>query len=209
MDRLLRAGLRQHPLDPCCFLIYETDSKTYDEKDEVHQQVSSLGPERLVGMLIMHVDDMLGSDCTLSPRYPEVIKDLKNNFSFREWKEDLETLEYCGCELQSRPEGGRKLHQGTTTYPRSRPSPSIRREPCQSHCMKEKSHKFVAYLVPCNGPQFRIHHICSAPHPCSQARSPRPPCRPCMNATSSCASVRTTKTLVCYTTTLVTLRNCN
>ena len=65
VDRLLHAGLCQHPLDPCCFLIYETDGNTYDEKDEVHQQVSSLGPERLVGMVIMHVDDMLGSGCIL------------------------------------------------------------------------------------------------------------------------------------------------
>ena len=28
VDRRLRAGLRQHPLDPCAFLIYESDSRT-------------------------------------------------------------------------------------------------------------------------------------------------------------------------------------
>ena len=165
MDRLLRAGLRQHPLDPCCFLIYETDSKTYDEKDEVRQQVSSLGPERLVGMVIMHVDDMLGRGCTVSPRYQEVIKDLKNNFSFREWKEDLETLEYCGLHLKVAGSYTR-----ATTCPRFRPSPSTRREPCQRHCRREKSLKIVAYLVLCSGPQFKARLICSALHPCHALR---------------------------------------
>ena len=36
---------------------------------------------------------------------------LRANFSFREWKEDLPRLEYCGCELEKTPEGGRRLHQ--------------------------------------------------------------------------------------------------
>ena len=86
VDRLLRAGLRQHPLDPCCFLVYEADSPSFDVNDSVHQEVSSLGEEKLVGMIIMHVDDMLGSGCSKSPRYQEVISHLKENFSFREWK---------------------------------------------------------------------------------------------------------------------------
>ena len=111
VDRLLRAGLRQHPLDPCCFLVYETDSSSYDADDPVHQEVSSLGDDKLVGMVIMHVDDMLGSGCPKSPRYQEVIQHLKENFSFREWKQDLPKLEYCGCEVVSTPEGGRKLNQ--------------------------------------------------------------------------------------------------
>ena len=111
VDRLLRAGLRQHPLDPCCFLVHEIDSPNYDADDPIHEQVRSLGDEKLVGMIIMHVDDMLGSGCPQSPRYAEVIQHLKENFSFREWKQDLPKLEYCGCELTSTPEGGRKLHQ--------------------------------------------------------------------------------------------------
>ena len=111
VDRLLRAGLRQHPLDPCCFLVYETDSSSYDTDDPIHQEVSSLGDDKLVGMVITHVDDMLGSGCPKSPRYQEVIQHLKENFSFREWKQDLPKLEYCGCEIASTPEGGRKLNQ--------------------------------------------------------------------------------------------------
>ena len=58
VDRLFRAGLRQHPFDPCCFLAFETDSSNCDPQDPVHQTVQSLGDERLVGMIIMHVDDM-------------------------------------------------------------------------------------------------------------------------------------------------------
>ena len=111
VDRLLRAGLRQHPLDPCCFLAFETDSPNYDAQDPVHQTVQSLGDERLVGMIIMHVDDMLGSGCLDSPRYQEVVRTLKDTFSFREWKQDLDKLEYCGCELTKTKEGGRRLHQ--------------------------------------------------------------------------------------------------
>ena len=53
VDRLRRGGLRQHALDPCAFLIYETDDDNYNEHDPVHQQVNSLGSERLAGMVIM------------------------------------------------------------------------------------------------------------------------------------------------------------
>ena len=100
VDRLRRGGLRQHALDPCAFLIYETDDDHFNEHDPIHQQVNSLGSERLVGMVIMHVDDLLGAGCPNSPRYAAVVEQLKENFSFREWKEDLDVMEYCGCELQ-------------------------------------------------------------------------------------------------------------
>ena len=69
VDRLRRGGLRQHALDPCAFLIYKTDDDNYTEHDPVHQQVNSLGAERLVGMVIMRVDDVLGAGCPNSPRY--------------------------------------------------------------------------------------------------------------------------------------------
>lgn len=51
-------------------------------------------------MIIMHVEDLLGIDSLA----------MKENFSFREWKEDLDVMEYCGCELQRTFKGGR--HQG-------------------------------------------------------------------------------------------------
>ena len=111
VDRLLRAGLRQHPLDPCAFLIYERDDSNFNENDPIHEETSTLGPEKLCGMVIMRVDDMLGAGCPKSPRYKAVTDLLRANFSFREWKEDLPRLEYCGCELEKTPEGGRRLHQ--------------------------------------------------------------------------------------------------
>lgn len=46
-----------------------------------------------------------------SPRYQEIVRTLKETFSFREWKQDLDSLEYGGCELTKTEEGGRKLHQ--------------------------------------------------------------------------------------------------
>ena len=111
VDRLLRAGLRQRPLDPCAFLIYEKDDPDYDEHNPIHQETATLGTEKLCGMVIMHVDDMLGAGCPRSPRYKAVTDMLRANFSFREWKEDLPKLEYCGCELEKTEEGGRRLHQ--------------------------------------------------------------------------------------------------
>ena len=61
----------------------------------------------------MHVDDMLGAGCPRSPRYKAVTDMLRATFSFREWKEDMDKPEYCGCELDRTPgpEGGRRLHQ--------------------------------------------------------------------------------------------------
>ena len=62
-------------------------------------------------MVIMHVDDMLGAGCPRSPRYKAVTDLLRENFSFREWKEEEPTLEYCGCQLEKTEAGGRRLHQ--------------------------------------------------------------------------------------------------
>ena len=105
VDRLLRAGLRQHPLHPCAFLIYESDAQDYDAGAPIYEKVSTLGAERLCGMVIMHVDDMLGAGC-------KAVTDLlKENFSFREWKEEEPCLEYCGCQLEKTASGGRRLHQ--------------------------------------------------------------------------------------------------
>ena len=109
VDRLRRGGLRQHALDTCAFLIYETDDVNYNPEDPVHEKVKSLGPQKLVGMVIMHVDDLLGVGCMDSPRYRSVVEQLKSNFSFREWKENQDSLEYCGCEIEKTP--GRKIQQ--------------------------------------------------------------------------------------------------
>lgn len=43
VDRLRRGGLKQHALDPCAFLIYETDDEHYNPEGPIHNEVSSLG----------------------------------------------------------------------------------------------------------------------------------------------------------------------
>ena len=111
VDRLKRGGLKQHALDPCAFLVYELDDENYNPDDPVHSEVNALGDRRLVGMVIMHVDDLLGAGCLKSPRYQAVVSQLKANFSFREWKEDQKILEYCGCELEKLDDGGTCLYQ--------------------------------------------------------------------------------------------------
>ena len=73
--------------------------------------------KRFVGMVIMHVDDVLGVGCMDSPRYRSVVEQLKANFSFREWKEDHDSLEYCGCDVEKTPEGGRKIQQMEKVMP--------------------------------------------------------------------------------------------
>ena len=113
VDRLLRKGLRQHPLDPCCFLIYEDpDGQVAAASEESNvTKTGCLGQQNLCGIVIMHVDDMLGAGNMDSKVYNQTIAELKQSFSFREWKE--QDLEYCGCALEPRGEFGWKLsHQG-------------------------------------------------------------------------------------------------
>ena len=75
VSRVVRIGLRQHPLDPCCFLIFEED---FPEQMQVQIPDDVLGESRLCGMIIMHVDDMLGAGSTSSPVYQHVVERLKD-----------------------------------------------------------------------------------------------------------------------------------
>ena len=111
VDRLQKLGLRQHALDPCAFLIYEVDDENYQKDTSQQNNTSHLGSQELVGVIIMHVDDLLGAGCPSSPRYNAVKQQLQEHFSFREWKEEEPILEYCGCEIEKTEAGGRKLHQ--------------------------------------------------------------------------------------------------
>ena len=87
VDHLRKLGPRQHALDPCAFLIYEVDDEHYQKDTAGQEKTSHLGPQELVGMIIMHVDDLLGAGCPSSPRYNAVKQQLQEHFSFREWKE--------------------------------------------------------------------------------------------------------------------------
>ena len=106
--RLQSLGLRQHALDPCAFLIYEADFKN---KFGISDSPSnSLGEQGLVGMIILHVDDMLGCGDSMSVVYQGVIQELRKTFSFREWQ-DGDSLEYCGASIVKDAEGIRVGHQ--------------------------------------------------------------------------------------------------
>ena len=108
--RLRSLGLRQHILDPCTFLIYETDLE--DPYKPGTCRSSTLGDDRLCGMICLHVDDMLGAGDADSPVYQEVIKKLREMFSFREWK-DGDNLEYCGATIEKGSDGTLKLNHSS------------------------------------------------------------------------------------------------
>ena len=109
--RLRSLGLRQHILDPCTFLIYETDFENPYAPGQPRE--STLGEDRLCGMICLHVDDMLGAGDGSSSVYQDVIKRLREMFSFREWK-DGDNLEYCGANIEKTKNGTLRLHH--TSY---------------------------------------------------------------------------------------------
>lgn len=57
--RLKQLGLRQHCMDPCLFMLYETDFP--DEPATSSDLV--VGTDRLCGLICIHVDDLLGTGC--------------------------------------------------------------------------------------------------------------------------------------------------
>ena len=75
--------------------------------DNTSPKSSLFGPNRLCGIVIMHVDDMLGAEDESSEAYNKTISELKGSFSFREWKDG-----YCGCELNKVSATGWKLSHG-------------------------------------------------------------------------------------------------
>ena len=111
VEKLRAMGLRQHPLDPCCFLICEGDLNPDFDFDAISPHL--LGSLGVCGMIIMHVDDMLGCGSSDSKCYLDTIAKLKNTFTFREWKTDEghDALTYCGCDIKPSSNGGHVLDQ--------------------------------------------------------------------------------------------------
>ena len=87
--RLCSLGWVQHALDPCLFMLYDENTPDPDLPDH----------SALVGMLCLHVDDMLGAGDSANARYQEAESKLKEIFNFRTWEKDEQTLEYCGVKL--------------------------------------------------------------------------------------------------------------
>eukprot|EP00435_Cladocopium_sp_Y103_P030130 s3673_g7.t1 len=90
--RLTDLKLKPHMLDPCTFLIFETSFP------EVPHEKLGVGEGGLVGMICIHVDDLLAAGLEHSAVYQHVIAELKKSFSFREWKTGTD-LEYCGASI--------------------------------------------------------------------------------------------------------------
>ena len=80
-----------HPLDQCCFML------TAAKSDE------------LIGLLILHVDDMLltGSKSNKEFCKPLRPENLHSNFNFGKWDEltESESLKYCGGVIQNKQFG--------------------------------------------------------------------------------------------------------
>ena len=93
LRRLKRLEWTPHLLDPCLFMLFD---------DQTQQQASldKRDPPRLIGLLILHVDDMLAAGDNTCPRYIDAEKKLKEAFNFRSWEPDTQTIEYCGIKLE-------------------------------------------------------------------------------------------------------------
>ena len=110
--RLTSLGFRQHLLDPCCFMFYESDFA-----DGIQNPTTSrvLGEQRLCGIVCIHVDDLLGAGNNSSVVQERAVGELKQAFNFREWKEstgedESSKLEYCGASLEQYQPHCWKLH---------------------------------------------------------------------------------------------------
>ena len=66
---------------------------------EVPHEKLGVGEDGLVGMICIHVDDLLGAGLESSAVCQHVISALKESFSFHEWKTGPD-LEYCGATIK-------------------------------------------------------------------------------------------------------------
>ena len=92
--RLTRLNWKAHILDPCLFMLF--DKPNQQQGDDSLE----LSHPRLIGLLILHVDDMLAAGDVNCPTYLEAEKLLKETFNFRSWDSDSKTIEYCGIHLE-------------------------------------------------------------------------------------------------------------
>ena len=88
LRRLESLGWKRHQLDPCLFMLFDDSNITDGDMP------------KLVGLLIIHVDDILAAGDESSAVYADVEKRLKEVFNFRTWEADTQTLEYCGVKLE-------------------------------------------------------------------------------------------------------------
>ena len=84
-SRLMARGWRNHPLDQCCFILSEKVK----------------GKVVLVGMLVIHVDDILITGNPNNERYKQAIQCLKADFNFGKWERlsQEQPIKYCGGQI--------------------------------------------------------------------------------------------------------------
>ena len=92
LRRLESLNWKRHQLDPCCFMLYD-------------ENVFEGDFPKLVGILILHVDNMLAAGDESSATYVEAERKLKEVFNFRTWQDEIwqddkQVLEYCGVQLE-------------------------------------------------------------------------------------------------------------
>ena len=85
-SRIRKLGRSQHSLDPCFWMLFEPQS------------------QKLVGLLCLHVDDMLGGGDLQSETYQHMEEEIKTMFNFRTWQQD-ESFEYCGADMSRETDG--------------------------------------------------------------------------------------------------------
>ena len=102
-ERILKAGegkIVQHPLDACCFLVFDKPPAPPAEGELEAELVAIFG---------LHVDDLFGCVLQDDPRGEDLQKTLKGIFNFREWVTG-DSLEYCGCQVEKKGDNKWKLY---------------------------------------------------------------------------------------------------
>ena len=90
-SRLKQLGWEQHSLDPCFWRLFEP-------------QDGDASTPKLVGLLCLHVDDMLGGGDKNSAVYCRIETEIRKMFNFRTWQQD-ESFEYCGADMSRSTDG--------------------------------------------------------------------------------------------------------
>ena len=100
-SRLERIGFQRHPLDNCLFLYFAN----LDDSGTANETSASSSPN-LVCALGLHVDDILGAGDGGHSEVKRVKNELKEAFSFRDFREDQDVFEFLGAKVAKLKEGG-------------------------------------------------------------------------------------------------------
>ena len=97
-ERLTSLGAQQHPLDACCYLLYDHNAPrdhwttTTDTNGNRHQSPP------LCAIFGLHIDDIIGCADSNNATYKHFKQQLQQRFKFRTWEEGI-SFEYCGAQV--------------------------------------------------------------------------------------------------------------